>query len=94
MRENVKQFWEEMEEWHNSNLQEADGVYQETAADLLQEVSLTVPAVSEPEIAVTNPMTSNLVSVSQNPIIGNVPVFQASRRTESQSVAVGVDPEL
>ena len=94
MSENVKQFREEMEEWRNSNLQEANRVYQEIAADLLQEVSLTVPAVSEPEIAVTNPMTSNPVSVSQNPAIGNVPVFQASRRTEPQSVAVGVDPEL
>ena len=35
MSENVKQFREEMEEWRNSNLQEADRVYQETAADLL-----------------------------------------------------------
>ena len=70
MSENVKQCREEMEEWRNSNIQEADRVYQETAADLLQEISLIVPAVSEPEIAVTNPMTSNPVSVSHNPAIG------------------------
>ena len=77
-----------------SKPQDVEREYLETAADLMQEVSLSALAISEPGIAVTTPMISNPIAVPQVPVSRNVPIFQASIPNVSQSVAMEVDQEL
>ena len=48
MGENLKKFREEMEGWKSTELQNAEREYGEMNEELLTEVSLSVPIVSEP----------------------------------------------
>ena len=48
MGENFKKFREEMEGWKSSELQHAEREHEAVNEELLTEVSLSVPAVTEP----------------------------------------------
>ena len=57
MGENVKKLQEDMVNWH-SDYQNAEREYEQMNADLLQEVPLSVPAVTRPENAANPPIVS------------------------------------
>ena len=48
MGENLKKFREEVEGWKSAELQNAEREYEAVNEELLTEVSLSVPAVTEP----------------------------------------------
>ena len=81
MGENLKKFREEMEGWKSTELQNAEREYEEMNEELLTEVSLSVPAVSEP---IHVPIT--LVSTPQFPVN---PAVQGS-----YSLGIVSDPRL
>ena len=58
MGENFKQLRADMECWKTPAYQEAESGYEQMNQELLQEVSLSVPAATEPENAAVSPNTS------------------------------------
>ena len=58
MGENFKQLRTDMEYWKTPAYQEAEREYGQMNQELLQEVSFSVPAVTEPENAAVSPNTS------------------------------------
>ena len=48
MGDNLKQFREEMEGWKTTKLQNAEREFEEAEQEMLTEVSLSVPEISEP----------------------------------------------
>ena len=81
MGENLKKFREEMEGWKSAELQNAEREYEAVNEELLTEVSLSIPAVTEP---MQIPFTP--VSAPQFPVNPTVPV--------SHSSGIASDPEL
>ena len=79
--ENLKQFREEMEGWKSAELQNAEREHEAVNEELLAEVSLSVPAITEPlQIAIIP------VSAPQFPVNPTVPVSHAS--------GISSDPQL
>ena len=56
--EHFKQLQADLEHWKSPAYQAAEREYEEMNQNLLQEVPLSVPAVTEPENAVTHPNVS------------------------------------
>ena len=69
MGDSIKQFKADMEEWRNPDFRaKAEREYQETAAELMQEVPLSFPGISEPQSATfTLPVSSFHFSSSPGP---------------------------
>ena len=76
----------------NPALQEAEREYQETAAELMQEVSLSVPAISESEVLVSTPTIP--ISIPQSGVNLHVQAPQDPNVTILQSVPMSVDDGL
>ena len=57
MGENFKQLRTDMEYWKTPAYQEAEREYEQVNQELLEEVSLSIPAVTEPENAAVSPNT-------------------------------------
>ena len=78
MGENFKKLQEDMVNWQ-SDYQNAEREYEQMNEDLLQEVSLSVPAVTRPETAANPPIVSlPQVSTSQFAVPQSVNVSQSA----------------
>ena len=89
MGENAKKLQEVMVNWQ-SDYQNAEREYEKMNEDLLQEVSLSVPAVTRPENAANPPIVSlPQVSTPQFSVPQSVSVSQSAE----QSVDVGLHAE-